>query len=259
MEAIHLRPFNSLIRCMENGLLQLLEPSHSCSTKFLTAQFCSHGPVDQVHLHLADGGRGTIDRVSVSLQDGYHFEGFGVLSCRVWVLVGDSSVAISGLNNERIVVSTDEVIHEHSTLESIAKNHQRSSPSQFVKVNGTYLWWIPSTSHHLLQHHSANLLLGLAHTHRHVGEQRVVTDVRSVAVAKDVGGPLVLGGVGVAGTNVAGLEGLKVLECTEFVGHGDLWVIGDGVGGRIAIKGETELYFARDLQPMRGPHSTAIS
>ena len=72
-----------------------------------------------------------------------------------------------------------------------------------------------------------------------------MTDVRSVAVAKDVGGPLVLGGVGVAGTNVAGLEGLEVLEGTEFVGHGGfgLWVIGDGVGGRTAIKGETELYF----------------
>lgn len=46
-------------------------------------------------------------------------------------------------------------------------------------------------------------------------------DIRGVAVADDVRGPFVLGGVGVAGSDVAGLHGLEVLERAQFVGHGD--------------------------------------
>ncbi len=43
-------------------------------------------------------------------------------------------------------------------------------------------------------------------------------DVRRVAVAVDVGGPFVLGGVGVAGADVARLELLQLLLGAEFVG-----------------------------------------
>lgn len=48
-----------------------------------------------------------------------------------------------------------------------------------------------------------------------------MTNVRSVAVADNIGGPFVLGCVGVPGTDVAGLEGLEVLEGTELVCHFD--------------------------------------
>lgn len=46
-----------------------------------------------------------------------------------------------------------------------------------------------------------------------------MADVGRIAVAKDVGGPLVLGGVGVTGTDVTGLESLEVLEGAQLVGH----------------------------------------
>jgi len=51
-----------------------------------------------------------------------------------------------------------------------------------------------------------------------------VANVGGVAVAKDVGSPLVLGGVGVAGTDVAGLKSLEVLKGAQFVGHFEGWV-----------------------------------
>lgn len=35
----------------------------------------------------------------------------------------------------------------------------------------------------------------------------------------NIGGPFMLGGVGMAGTDVPGLEGLELLLRTEFVGH----------------------------------------
>lgn len=44
-------------------------------------------------------------------------------------------------------------------------------------------------------------------------------DIRRIAVADDVGFPFVLGCVGVAGADVAGLQGFEVLEGAEFVGH----------------------------------------
>lgn len=50
-----------------------------------------------------------------------------------------------------------------------------------------------------------------------------MTDVRRAAVADDVGGPLVLGSIGVTSTDVAGLKRLKVLESAEFIGHFGLW------------------------------------
>jgi hypothetical protein len=83
----------------------------------------------------------------------------------------------------------------------------------------TYLWWVTSTPDHFLQHLRANLLLRLAHTNSHIREQWVVADVGSTAVALDVGQPLVLGRVGVTGADVAGLQGLEVLESAELVGH----------------------------------------
>lgn len=46
-----------------------------------------------------------------------------------------------------------------------------------------------------------------------------MADVGRVAVAEDVGGPLVLGGVGVTSTDVTGLESLKVLKGAQLVGH----------------------------------------
>ena len=46
-----------------------------------------------------------------------------------------------------------------------------------------------------------------------------MADVGSTAVALDVGQPLVLGRVGVTGADVAGLQGLEVLESAELVGH----------------------------------------
>lgn len=43
--------------------------------------------------------------------------------------------------------------------------------------------------------------------------------VGGVAVAKDVGSPLVLSGVGVTGTDIAGLESLEILQGAQLVGH----------------------------------------
>lgn len=47
-----------------------------------------------------------------------------------------------------------------------------------------------------------------------------MTDVGGVAVTEDVGRPFVLGGIGVSGTDVTGLESLKVLDGAELIGHG---------------------------------------
>lgn len=68
-----------------------------------------------------------------------------------------------------------------------------------------------------------------------------MADVRSTAVALDVGQPLVLGRVGVTCTDVTGLQGLEVLESAELVGHLEeiggfkvserVWWEGDGVTG----------------------------
>lgn len=46
-----------------------------------------------------------------------------------------------------------------------------------------------------------------------------MADVGSTAVALDVGQPLVLGRVGVTGTDVTGLQGLEILEGAKLVGH----------------------------------------
>ncbi len=60
-----------------------------------------------------------------------------------------------------------------------------------------------------------------------------MSDIRGVRVAVDVGGPVVFGRVGVAGADVAGLEGLELLLGAEFVG---LWEVSGG-GGREGRKG----------------------
>lgn len=83
----------------------------------------------------------------------------------------------------------------------------------------TYLWRVPSASDHFLQHHYSGFLLCLAHADSHVRKQRVVTNVGSVAVTEDVGSPFVLGGIGVACTDVTGLQSLEILEGAKFVGH----------------------------------------
>lgn len=46
-----------------------------------------------------------------------------------------------------------------------------------------------------------------------------MTDVGRAAVADDVGGPFVLGSIGVTSTDIAGLKRLKILESAKFVGH----------------------------------------
>lgn len=46
-----------------------------------------------------------------------------------------------------------------------------------------------------------------------------MTDVGGVAVTEDVGRPFIFGGIGMSGTDVTGLEGLKVLDGAELVGH----------------------------------------
>lgn len=69
-----------------------------------------------------------------------------------------------------------------------------------------------------LNHHDAHLLLALAEPNSHVLEQRRVSDVARVAIAGNVGSPFELGGVGVAGPDVARLELLKLLLGAEFVG-----------------------------------------
>lgn len=63
-----------------------------------------------------------------------------------------------------------------------------------------------------------------------------MTNVRSVAVAHDVGGPFVFGCVGVTGTDVACLEGFKVLEGAEFVGHFDHFTVDEcGLEGDVRV------------------------
>lgn len=63
-----------------------------------------------------------------------------------------------------------------------------------------------------------------------------MTNVRSVAVAHDVGGPFVFGCVGVSGTDVAGLEGFEILEGAEFVGHFDRFSVDEcGLSGDVRI------------------------
>lgn len=77
---------------------------------------------------------------------------------------------------------------------------------------------LPYRLHHPLDHHAPHLLPALAHADAHVAQQGRVADVGGVAIAVDVGGPFVLGGVGVAGADVAGLQGFELLLGAEFVG-----------------------------------------
>lgn len=51
-------------------------------------------------------------------------------------------------------------------------------------------------------------------------QQRRVSLVAGVAVARDVRGPLVRGGVGVPGADVLVLQGFELLLGAEFVGLG---------------------------------------
>lgn len=84
------------------------------------------------------------------------------------------------------------------------------------------LRWIPRPANHLLNHRSSHLLLWLAHSQRHVREQRRVPDIRRIAVADDVGFPFVLGCVGVAGADVAGLQGFEAILLSPTLLRGDL-------------------------------------
>lgn len=47
-----------------------------------------------------------------------------------------------------------------------------------------------------------------------------MTDVGGVGVAEDVGRPFILGGIGVSGADVTGLESLEILDGAELVSHG---------------------------------------
>lgn len=51
-----------------------------------------------------------------------------------------------------------------------------------------------------------------------------MSDVRRIAIAEDVGRPLVLRGVCVAGANIASLQSLEILESAQFIGHCDLFL-----------------------------------
>lgn len=88
----------------------------------------------------------------------------------------------------------------------------------------------PHNTNTHLNHHPPHLLPRLPHPHRHIRQQRRVPDIRRVAVAVDVRGPFVFGGVGVAGPDVARLELLELLLRAEFVGLG--WGLEWGGGGR---------------------------
>lgn len=105
-------------------------------------------------------------------------------------------------------------LHRPLAQSTLPQHH----PTQ-VKPGSTYLRRIPSPPHHLLNHLRAHLLLRLAHPHSHIRQHWRMPDIRCVAVAHDVGGPVVLGGVGMAGADVPGLHGLEILHCAEFVGH----------------------------------------
>lgn len=71
-------------------------------------------------------------------------------------------------------------------------------------------------------HLRADLGHGLVLGEGNVRKQRAVADDGRVRVALDVGAPLPAGRVGVAGTNVLGLEALELLLVTELVGLGAL-------------------------------------
>ena len=58
-----------------------------------------------------------------------------------------------------------------------------------------------------------------------------MADVRGVGVAVDVGDPFELCGVGVAGADVARLQGFELLLGAEFVGLGGGGLVGGGEGG----------------------------
>jgi len=74
-----------------------------------------------------------------------------------------------------------------------------------------HLRWLPNRLNHPVDEHGAHLLARLSHTQAHVLQQGRVADVRSEAVPRDVGGPLVAGRVGVASADVAGLQLLELL------------------------------------------------
>jgi len=57
-----------------------------------------------------------------------------------------------------------------------------------------------------------------AHSHAHVKHHARMALERGVGVAHDIGGPLVLGGVGVTCADVFVLQGFELLLCAEFVG-----------------------------------------
>lgn len=63
-----------------------------------------------------------------------------------------------------------------------------------------------------------NLLHRHAHADCHVVKERRVTLVAGVGVARNVGRPLVLGGVGVTGADELVLEGFELLLGAQFVG-----------------------------------------
>lgn len=75
-----------------------------------------------------------------------------------------------------------------------------------------------------------NLLHRHAHSDRHVVKKRRVALVAGVGVAGDIGGPLVLGGVCVAGSDVFVLQRFELLLGAEFVG-----LVGGQLGKAVRI------------------------
>lgn len=120
--------------------------------------------------------------------------------------------------------------------------HQAHQPSPTTHHSVLHIRRLPHRLHHLLNQHQPRLLPALAQPQTHVTQQRWVADERTVAVAHDVGRPLELRRVGVAGADVARLEGFELLLLAEFVGHDFSgrgfvrWEEGCG-GGGLLLKG----------------------
>jgi len=76
----------------------------------------------------------------------------------------------------------------------------------------------PHRPDHALQTPHPHHLLRLPKPYAQITQHGRVSNVRSVAVAVNVGRPLELCGVGVSGADVARLEGFELLLGAEFVG-----------------------------------------
>lgn len=95
------------------------------------------------------------------------------------------------------------------------RHHRRapSTPSILLRLRRLSHWQL-----HLLHQLDPRDFGRLAHSNAHILQQSGVALERRVRVAHDVGGPFVLGGVGVAGADEFALEGFELLLGAEFVG-----------------------------------------